>query len=143
MRWLFRLPVYKRVTVVAGAVSALVGALLAVANAAGVAEPLWIATRGFTRDTVEAAVQRSIGEMRRGLSEAQARQIGIEIRIVAAERRRLQDRIADLALELQKNPAAPETLRRAIDEQIRDMREDLQDSDEAMRELRRQQGRRP
>lgn len=137
--WFASLPFYKRLTVIATAITAVLGALMAISNAMGLAEPYWVATRGFVAEKIEAAVQVGIGETRKQLGEAKHRQIGIEIRIETGEKRRLQGRIADLELELRRNPEAPESLRRLIEEQIRQHRDDLANSEANIRELRWQQ----
>lgn len=132
-------PTPGRVAAVAGAIAAVVTATTLVFNALGVAEPYWLATRGYMRDHV----QQELKEQKVTLAGAETRQIGIEIRIEDAERRRIRAKIADLELELKKNPNAPESLRRAIEDQINEQKLELQNKDSIINDLKRLQRKAP
>lgn len=132
-------PTPKRVAAVAAAIIGVLTAITLISNALGVAEPYWLATRGYMRDHV----QQELREQKVTLAGAETRQIGIEIRIEESERRRIRAKIADLELELKKNPNAPEGLRRAIEEQITEQKLELMNKDAVVNDLRRLQRRAP
>lgn len=132
-------PSPKRVAGIAGVIVAVFAALTALSNALGVAEPYWVVTRGYMRDHVETIAKKQ--EI--SLAGAETRQIGIEIRIEDSERRRIRAKIADLELELKKNPSAPEGLRRAIEDQINEQRQELDYKDAVVNDLRRLQRKAP
>lgn len=132
-------PTPKRIAGFAALVVGVFAAITALSNAMGVAEPYWVVTRGYMREHVENIAKKQ--EV--SLAGAETRQIGIEIRIEDSERRRIRAKIADLELELKKNPSAPEGLRRAIEEQISEQKQELEAKDSVVNDLRRLQRRAP
>jgi pyocin large subunit-like protein len=126
----------KRIAVLATSFTATLGAVVAMANALNVAEPYWIATRGFVKDQI----QRTGDQM----ASVHGRQIDTQIRIDRNERARVLDKIADRELLLQQNPDMPAQARAAIDEQIRNWRDDIRELDYSLDQLHRSRaGRRP
>lgn len=132
-------PTPKRVIAVSGAIAGVVAAIMAITNFLGVAEPYWLATRGFMREHVDQVVKKQDTTLR----QAQNRSIGIEIRIEEGERRRIRGRISDLELELQKNPTAADSLRRLIQEQIVEQKQELDYKETIINDLRRLQRNQP
>lgn len=129
----------KKVAGVAGAIIAVFTVITMISNTMGVAEPYWVVTRGYMRDHVESIAKKQ----ETSLAEASTRQIGIEIRIEDESRRRIRSKIADLELELKKNPDAPEGLRRAIQDQIAEQKQELEYKDSVVNDLRRLQRKAP
>jgi hypothetical protein len=132
-------PTPQKVIQVTGAIAGIVLIATYIANILGAGEPYWIATRGYMREHV----QHELKEQKVTLAGAETRQIGIEIRIEDAERRRIRAKIADLELELKRNPNAPEGLRRAIEEQIQEQKIELQNKDSVVNDLKRLQRKAP
>ena len=128
-----------RVVKMTGAIVGIFTVITVAANTMGVAEPYWVVTRGYMREHVEGIAKKQ--EV--SLADAQTRQIGIEIRIEEAERRRIRAKISDLELELKKNPGSPEGLRRAIEDQIAEQRQELEYKDAVVNDLRRLQRKAP
>ena len=132
-------PTPKRIAGYAALIVGVSAAVTVIFNTLGVAEPYWIVTRGYMRGHVETIAKKQ--EV--SLAEASTRQIGIEIRIEDESRRRIRSKIADLELELKKNPNAPDGLRRAIQEQIAEQKQELEYKDSVVNDLRRLQRKAP
>lgn len=124
----------QRITLVGGAMTAALTAILTVMHFMEVQEPRWIATRGFVRDLVQ-QTQMQAQTRSDNLSN---RVIGTEIAIKLAERGRVQGQIDRNALELEKSPQAPDGLKRLITEQIRQYQEQIKMIELELDELRRQ-----
>lgn len=123
-----------RTTKIAGAIAAVASALLALGNLFNIGEPWWIATRGYVRAEVTAAVQQAQKLNR----EQSARIVGLEISIGQAERSRLLSAIDRNTIELARAPAGTDALRREIETQIRLYREQVRLFEAELEERERQ-----
>lgn len=109
-RW-GRLRVY---TLAATAVSVTAGAIIGVMNAAGILEPYWVSTRGFTR-TVVAQSESKTGH----------RLLAIEIATKELARDNTQSQIDRLEIELKKNDNAADSIKQILNEQLSRYRSQL------------------
>lgn len=123
MAWWDSLAFYRRISIVSGAVAAVIAALFAVANAMNAGEPYWIATRGYTRYTVadalnkaQVAQHKTIREIQNSEKQIQRQQIRTEIQVVTGRIEDLKSKISDRKILLQQ--PGPEPLKRLVRDQI-------------------------
>ena len=124
----------KRFVWIAGAIGTIATAAIAVANAARLAEPYWIATRGFVVDEIADARFKVSSEVTR----LEQRQIETQLSIAKSARRNIQNEIANKQLIIQQNPSMPATVRSLIDEQIRNLLDDLDSTKDTIEGLNKE-----
>lgn len=111
---------YKRITVVATMVTAVIAAAFAIANALQAGEPHWVATRSFVRDTI-VTVQARYDKRQQ---ELQSQQIQTEIQVLRGRIEQMRSKIADRELLLQKQEG-PAEYRQLVQEQVADYKNTL------------------
>ena len=112
---------------------AVIGGSFGVANQAELAEPHWVATRSYVREL-----------MAQANGKLEARQIQTQIYLANSERSRLENELANKKVLLDQNTTMPQGIRDSINEQIRQLLRDLENTKQSLDDLRRDQtGRRP
>lgn len=122
----------RRGALVVGLIGGVGTAIVAVANASKVAEPYWIATRGFVADEIRLASDQH----REAVDKMMRRQIRTQLSISSANRQRIEADIAGKDLILKQQTALPQEVRNIIEEQLRALKRDLNDSDRELGQLR-------
>jgi len=113
MPWWDAIAFYKRITIIAVAISSVVAASIAVANVLQAGEPHWIATRSFVRETV-AEVQAKSTLAQKKLEQ---QQIQTEVQVLQSRIEAIKSKISDRELLLQKQEG-PAEYRQLVQEQI-------------------------
>lgn len=131
MAWWDALAFYRRVTVIAVAISSVLAAGFAVANALQAGEPHWIATRSFVRGTV-AQVATQYDATQRQLKFQQTQ---IEIQVLQSRIEATKSKINDRELLLQKQEG-PIEYRQLVQEQVNGYKESLDRLSEQLKALR-------
>jgi hypothetical protein len=112
---------------------AIIGGSFGVANQAELAEPHWVATRSYVRELLAQAN-----------GKLESRQIQTQIYLANSERSRIENELANKKVLLEQNQTMPQGVRDAINEQIRQLLRDLENTKQSLDDLRRDQnGRRP
>lgn len=118
---------------IATAVAILAGSLT-IANQADIAEPHWIATRSFVRESIITAQQALAVQQ----SNVEKRQITTQIYLAKSERSRIENEISNKQVLLSQNPNMPDGIKSAIQEQIRSLNADLESTKAAAEDLKNQ-----
>lgn len=116
----------RRLTIYAGAVTAIITAGFAAANAMNAGEPYWFASRSFVRETVSHAT-----------SKLETSQLQIRMQLLQSRIEALNSKISDRELLLNKQEG-PEEYRRLIRQQVEEFREQLKLLNTQMSALRSQ-----
>lgn len=130
MAWWDNIGFYKRVTVIAVAITSVLAAAVAIANALQAGEPHWIATRAFVREQVTQAT----GSITKSQNDLQRQQIETQLQVAQGRRESIVAKIGDRQLLL-KQPGPPDYERLAR-EQIGDLQQQLKELDEQIRNMR-------
>ena len=129
---------FKRVMILVGAVAAFITASVTILNATKSAEPFWIAHRAFVREAVSSVSLKMAGDVHK----VESRQISTQVQMAKSARRDIQSKIEDKQLLLKQNPDTPSSIRSAIDEQIRSLKEEYEDLSATIGDLVREQSQR-
>lgn len=130
----------KRITVIATGITAVLTAIITTMHFGKIAEPYWVVMRYELRTELDRASEKISSQF----EKLTVQQIETQIAQARNERARILDRIGDRELLLQSNPTLPEAARAAINEQIRNWRDDIRDLDFTLDQLQRSKsGRRP
>lgn len=111
----------RRVSMIAGAVGATFAAMISVMNFTETAEPHWLATRSFVRESVRDAQKVQAVQFEK-LNESQRR---TEIFLAQSEQRRIENAINEKQNLLRDNSAAAPALRDAVSSQVQELQTDL------------------
>lgn len=142
--WLLAMSIAKRVSILAGAIGAVMAAIVATASALKIAEPYWVATRAFVRDAVagsEYKASAAIAAQSAVLDKISRRQVEYQLRSEQAEQRRIEDTIA--AKQFLREAATSDALRQSLDTELRRLSSELRDTSAVIDKLERDLGRRP
>lgn len=123
--WWSRLVKYTRVVT---AISVTAAAVIGVMNAGGVLEPMWIATRGYTRSVVAKSENRTSIKL-----------LEIEMATRELARDNTQNQIDRLEVELKKNDTASDAVKQILNEQIVKYRSQLKSIDYQIEALKHKQ----
>jgi hypothetical protein len=96
-------------------------------NQAEIAEPHWVATRAFVRETI----QKAEGPLAR-------QQVDTQLYIAKNERSRIENEINNKQLLITQNPTMPQAVKDAIEGQVKQLREDLQNATQTIIILQQQ-----
>lgn len=113
---------------------AIVGGLLTVMNQAQVAEPHWLATRGFVR---EADMSRKV-QIDRGLNGGTIRSNTLEAAIINGRRDAARNSIVSLKLLLQKDGSISSDYRTMIEQQLSELDDKIRQIDRRLDILRQE-----
>jgi len=134
MAWWDRLAVYKRITLFATMISAVIAALFAVANVLQAGEPHWIATRSFVRMTVA----ETSSKIAQSENQLKTRQVQTELQVLQGRVEAIKSKISDRELLLQQ-PDGPPQYKNLISQQVDEFKERLKilqaQTDDLRREL--------
>lgn len=113
---------WRKIAAIGGAVGAVVSAMAAGANATKMAEPYWVATRGFVSDEMKLINDRTL----RVIDRLETRQINTQLYIASTQRKLIENEIASKEALLKQNPTMQWEARSIIEEQIRNLNRDLE-----------------
>ncbi len=124
----------RKTAVVAGAVGTVISAVVAGANASRLAEPYWIAPRGFVADEVRTTTDKT----NQLISKLESRQIQTQLYIARSQRQQIENEIASKQVLARQNEGMPREVSAAIQEQIRTLYRDLEVTRAAIENLSRE-----
>lgn len=142
---------FKRISAITGALIGILTALTMMANAMKVAEPHWVATRGFVRENISDIKDRIAAEIKSGDITQNMQLTSLHHRLIESELSRARDkrfeigeRIANYQFMLNQNAAAPPDLRDAISRQVSTLMDERVSTSQRIDALERElSGRRP
>lgn len=122
----------QKVTLAGAAVTILVGSIT-ILNQLAIAEPYWLVQRYYVEERIVAVT-----------SKIEARQIATQIYLANSEHKRIQNELANKQVLLDQNRMMPQGVRDSIQEQIRSLHRELEETKNQLGDLRKEQsGRRP
>jgi len=140
MAWWDQIAVSKRITIYATTITAVLAAIIAVANALSTGEPHWVATRQFVRSQVALATD----QIDRTQQQLRTRQVQTEVQIVQGRIEQTRAKISDRELLVEKPEGAPPEYKRLITQQVDEFRDQIKILEGQLDDLRRELvGRRP
>ena len=140
MAWWDRLAFSKRLTLYATTITAVLAAVLAVANALSAGEPYWLASRDFVRVQVSTATS----QIERSQQQMKTRQVQTEVQIIQGRIEQTRAKISDRELLIEKPEGAPPEYKRLITQQVDDFKDQVKLLESQLDDLRRELvGRRP
>jgi len=134
MAWWDQLAAAKRLTVYATAITAVLAAVIAMANALNAGEPHWVATRQFVRSQVELAA----GGIDRTQQHLKTRLVQTEVQIVQGRIEQTRAKISDRELLVEKPEGAPPEYKRLITQQVDEFRDQIKILEGQLDDLRRE-----
>lgn len=129
MAWWDNIANWKRLGIIAGAISAAIAAIIAVANVLEAGEKHWIATRGFVR--IEVA--QSVKDTASSINVLGKQATRTEIQVLRSQRDGLIAKIKDRELLLQQD--GPPGYKRLVEEQLGEFKTDLARQDRRIQEI--------
>lgn len=134
MAWWDQLAFSRRLTIYATTVTAVLAAIIAVANALSAGEPHWVATREFVRTQVSTATE----QVERSQQQLKRRQVQTEVQILTGRIEQTRAKIADRELLIQKPEGAPPEYKRLITQQVEEFKDQLKLLEAQLDDLRRE-----
>lgn len=131
MAWWDRLAFYKRVTLFAGMITAVISAGFTVANALNAGEPWWITTHGYAR----ALVAQATSKIEATQTQLKKDQLRVQLQVLQGRVESVKAKISDRELLLQKKEG-PDEYRRLVQQQVDDFKESLARLSEQLVNLR-------
>lgn len=140
MAWWDQLAFSKRLTLYATTITAVLAAIIAVANALSAGEPYWLASRDFVR----AQVSTATSQIERSQQQMKTRQVQTEVQIIQGRIEQTRAKISDRELLIEKPEGAPPEYKRLITQQVDDFKDQVKLLESQLDDLRRELvGRRP
>ena len=134
MAWWDQLAVSKRLTIYATTITAVLAAVIAVANALSAGEPYWVASREFVRSQVANAADL----IDRNQQQLRSRQVRTEVQILQGRIEQTKAKISDRELLLQKPEEAPPEYKRLVIQQVDDFKDQIKSLEYQLDGLRRE-----
>ena len=140
MAWWDQLAFSKRLTLYATTITAVLAAVIAVANALSAGEPYWLASRDFVRTQVAVAA----GQIDHTQQQLKTRQVRTEVQILQGRIEQTRAKISDRELLIEKPEGAPPEYKRLVTQQVEEFKDQIKLLESQLDDLRRElAGRRP